>query len=331
MPCVIDKDKNILTPIPNIIDALQRQVALMGINKLKDVSYKASDAIVTCPIHKLGCENKPSCYVLLNDKGGNMAGTVHCFTCGYRANLTKFVADCLGTSYRNANEWLLGFVDYEVLYEDGLDFSKWEDEFDKILNEVDEPKASKDPYKDIKGVSVDELKQYDYIHPYMFQRKFNDWAIDKFEIGYDPKTEALTFPVYVNGKCLFVARRKVKYKRFDMPALRPKPIYGVDYLDDNKEVIVCESVINAITCWMYGRQAVALFGTGSKEQIEELKKLPQLKIVVCLDNDDAGENGTNRIINGLSNKIVTRLKVPKGKDVNDLTKEEFDALEEEIF
>lgn len=111
-------------------------------------------------------------------------------------------------------------------------------------------------------ITLDELKSYDYIHPYMFKRRLTDEIINKFDVGYDPKTQALTFPVWVDGRCLFVARRRVNYKRFDMPEIYPKPIYGLDYLTTN-EVIVCESILNALTCYVYGKEAVALFGTGS--------------------------------------------------------------------
>ena len=80
---------------------------------------------------------------------------------------------------------------------------------------------------------------------------------------------------------------------------------------------------------MYGRQAIALFGTGSSEQIEQLKNLPQRKIILALDGDEAGKNGINKILNKVDNKIITVLKTPEdGRDINDLTKEEFDSLEE---
>jgi DNA primase len=58
-------------------------------------------------------------------------------------------------------------------------------------------------------------------------------------------------------------------------------------------------------------------------------KLPYRKIILALDPDDAGEKGTKRIANKLNQyKIVTKLKIPNGKDINDLSKEEFDNLQE---
>lgn len=320
MYTIIDGNKVLETPIETILSALQQQIYASGINKLKHVNIHGRNASITCPIHKDGCENTPSCGILLEakktTKGWVPAGTVSCFTCGYRANITKFVADCLNISHRHAVEWLLSFTNYSFL-------SDIRDIGDINFEEVEE-----DTYKDLPIITSEDLKQYDYIHPYMFQRKLDDWLIDKFEVGYDPITDAITFPVYVNGRCLFVAKRRVKFKRFDMPEIYPKPIYGLDYLTDS-EVYVCESIFNALTCWKYGKQAVALFGLGSDEQIEALNSIPQRKIVLALDGDSYGLKARERIRKRLTNKIVTLLETPTdGRDINDLSFEEFQNLEE---
>ena len=268
MPFRID-DKIIETPVRTILESLQQQVQALGINKLKRIEYKTSEARITCPIHKNGCENTPSCYVALVDRGGIPAGTTHCFTCGYKANLLKLVADCMQTNCDSARKWLLGFCDYSLV-------EKVRDVPTLIQEEV-----KTNNYDTLPIITQEELRGYDYIHPYMFKRKLTPEIIQKFEVGYDPKTDSLTFPVYVNGKCLFVAKRKVKTKQFFLPKIEPKPIYGLDYITDN-EIIVCESVINALTCWVYGRQAIALFGLGSEYQIEVLKNIPQRKLIHLL-------------------------------------------------
>lgn len=324
MPPIIDGNKVINTPIKDILEMLVQQIYASRIDKLNTVDFKYNNARVTCPIHKDGHERTPSCDILLYDKQtvdfhGNKhtvpAGTVNCFACGYKANIVKFIADCLNISYRAATEWLLNFVDYTYLSDvrDIGDIS-----FDSVDN---------NNYASLPPITIDELRTYDYIHPYMFERKLTDTIIDKFEIGYDKKTDSLTFPVYVNGRCLFVAKRRTKFKRFDMPEINPKPIYGLDYVTGN-EVIVCESIINALTCWSYGKEAIALFGTGSSDQIAMLNNSNIRKFILALDGDEAGAIGTKRLLKGLTNKLVTVLDVPKGKDINDLTKLEFDQLDE---
>lgn len=314
MPLIIE-NKIIETPVKTIVDLLRQQLFLLRINKLERIEVKQNNIRCTCPIHKNGQERTPSCEILLEDKGDVTAGTVHCFGCGYRASLVKFIADCLNKTFREAKEWLLGVTTYSYI------------ENNRDLLELDLEAAKITFNNNWSEVSIDELKQYDYIHEYMFKRKLTDEIIEKFEVGYDPKLDAITFPVYVDGICRLVCKRRVKFKRFEMPEINPKPIYGLDYLTDN-EVIVCESVINALTCWSYGKQAVALFGTGSDWQIEQLNKIPQRHIILALDGDEAGRKGTARLLKGLTNKIVTVLQIPDGKDINDLSKEEFDNLEE---
>lgn len=316
MSLIID-DKAIETPIKDIVNLLIQELALRHIDKLDRVEYKQNNIRVTCPVHSGGHERTPSCDILMYDKGEVPAGTVRCFGCGYTTNLVRFIADCLNINYRKAKEWLLENTSYSLV----------ESVRDVQLLSLDE--------KDIQTqsnttVTLDELRGYDYIHPYMFKRKLTDEIIEKFEVGYDPKLDAITFPVYVNGECRFVCKRRVKFKRFDMPAMVEKPIYGLDYVTDS-EVIVCESIINALTCWVYGKQAVALFGTGSSKQIETLKSISPRKIILALDGDEAGRKGTDKIKKALTNKIVTTLKVPDGKDINDLTREEFYELEESFL
>lgn len=326
MPCIIDNNKVVLTPIIDIINMLQQQLYVNNINKLKNIQYKQLNARVTCPIHKEGLENTPSCDILLHDKetinsfGKKItvpAGTVHCFGCGYNASLVKFIADCLNITYRKATEWLLGFVDYEILIEQR-----------DIGEDIFLSKNVDNNYSELPAITCDILKEFDYFHPYMYERKLTDEIIEKFEIGYYPKEDVLTFPVYVDGKCLFVAKRKVKYKKFIMPKVNPKPIYGLDYVENEKEVYVTESIINALTLWSYGLKAIALFGTGSRYQIDLLNNINIRKYIICLDGDEAGINGRNRLLKFLNNKIVTYLDIPKNKDINDLSKEEFFNLKE---
>ena len=52
--------------------------------------------------------------------------------------------------------------------------------------------------------------------------------------------------------------------------------------------------------------------------------------MLALDPDDAGRSGIDRMKNSLlkSGKMVSVLNIPDGKDVNDLSEEEFNSLTE---
>ena len=69
--------------------------------------------------------------------------------------------------------------------------------------------------------------------------------------------------------------------------------------------------------------AIALLGTGTPEQFNLIKKLPFRKIVAAFDGDEAGDKGAKRLIKIINNKLVKSLVVPRGKDINDLSEQEF--------
>lgn len=165
----------------------------------------------------------------------------------------------------------------------------------------------------------------------MFERKLTKDIINKFDIGYDKKTNCITFPVYdINNNCLFVVKRNVSFKKFYIPEGIEKAIFGLNQIPkDCNEIIVCESVFNALTCWVYGKVGIALFGTGSKEQIETLKTLPVRKLILAFDGDDAGRKADMKFRLALNkDKLIKSYHLPEGKDINDLTKEEFLLLKE---
>lgn len=162
----------------------------------------------------------------------------------------------------------------------------------------------------------------------MFQRKLTEEVINKFDIGFDKKTNCVTFPVYnKDGKCLFVIKRNVSFKKFYIPENVDKEIFGLNQIPkDCNELIVCESVFNALTCEVYGRHAIALFGTGSEEQYKTLQKLNVRRYILMFDGDNAGRKAANRFKSNIKDKLITDIIMPEGKDVNDLSKEEFDEI-----
>ena len=165
-------------------------------------------------------------------------------------------------------------------------------------------------------ISEEELDKYRYIHPYMYERKMTDEVIEIFDIGYDKDTNCITFPVRDrNGNCLFIARRSVKAKYFNYPNNVEKPVYGIYELyqlkEFPKEVYICESMIDAITLWVHKKYAVALNGLGTKEQIEELNKLPCRKFILATDSDIPGQRARKKLKETIYNQLVTEIKLPE--------------------
>ena len=212
--------------------------------------------------------------------------------------------------------------------------------------DIDLDRDKKVSKQETKYIDEDELDSYRFTHPYAYERKLTDDIIEQFDVGYDDNflltdkngkdhiLRCLTFPVRdETGNTLFIARRSVDTKFFHYPEGVVKPVYGLYELSLIKpypnDIIICESIINCLTCWSYGKYAVALNGTGTPFQYEQLKRLPARHFILALDPDRAGENGREKLRKVLGkSKLLTEYILPKGKDINDLTKDEFDNLKE---
>ena len=190
----------------------------------------------------------------------------------------------------------------------------------------------------------------------MFQRRSltaiaTDPVIELFDIGYDQKTDCITFPIRdMQGRCLFVARRSVKTKFFNYPSKAEKPLYGLyEYrkvkdqavpdlpvrgdssgLEWGNAVIVCESMLDALTAWGYGKPALAMNGLGTELQFKQLRSLPCRKIILATDADSAGMSARVKIRKNVPNKIITEYiwDIKDAKDLNDMDEDMFNSLEE---
>lgn len=314
-----------------VLNELKVQLELNGILRFAEFKVGPRNIQFNCPVHADGQERKPSCGISTVNKEEVPAGTVHCFTCGYTATLEQMVSHCFGKDDEGAfgKEWLIkNFLTISI-----------ENRKDIILDL--QRGNNKNSSKYISGA---ELDSYRYYHDYMYKRRLTNEVIEQFDVGYDKHFElidkfgkvksvlrCLTFPVRdINGNTLFIARRSVDIKFFHYPEGVDKPIYGLYELPkDANEIIVCESILNTLTCYTYGKPSVALLGLGTEYQYDQLRKLPCRKIITALDPDGAGYRATERLKRALKgNKLVTSYVLPEGKDVNDLEKEEFENLEE---
>lgn len=309
--------------INNHVIDVDMEIILTDIHKITNGRYlnkihKRGDNIaITCPVHKNGQERNPSCYVY-NDRHSDSVpyGWYRCFTCGDQGPLYKLVSICLSTSIENAKQWLI----------DNYSNTFTEKSIELPLIELSKNTNLKHDYLD---ESI--LNEYAFFHPYMFQRGLTEEVILKFRIGYDKKSNAITFPVWdEKNNLLGITKRNVDTKFFHIPENMGKPIYLLNYvLNENiKDVVVCESQLDALKCWVWGIPAIALLGTGTKKQYKILNNCGIRFYHLALDNDLAGQHGTKRFLENIRKDVfVDIIKIPEGKDVNDLDKDEFLKLE----
>ena len=292
---------------------LERLRAETGKNLFKKIRVAGDNVVTNCPKHKDGQERKPSFSVFAKTDDAEVEfGKCHCFTCGYTASLPQMVADCFEADLSFGNKWLVQhygdtFIEQKE-YLPAIDLTKKEE---KCLPE-----------------SI--LEQYEFYHPYMWKRKLTKEVIDTFHVGYDKVTDMITFPVWdEHNKLKLLTKRSVSGKHFVIDKDVNKPVYLLNYIKKYNidTVMVTESQINCLYLWSMGYPAIALFGTGTSTQYEILKRSGIRHYILCFDGDEAGDKGAARFIHSMPKDILISVKkLPRGKDCNDLTKEEFDEL-----
>ena len=329
--------------LSDIIEELQSQLRLNDIPLLQKTREIPKDIMVQCPYHGSGQEHRPSAGIRKSD------GQFHCFACNEVHTLPELISYCFGHTEDVMGtfgwQWLTkNFACVEVETRKPLTLSFVRSTIERLRQEMEIPE---------KFVTEQELDSYRYTHPYWKKRGITDEnIIELFDLGYDKQTDCITFPVRDEyGRCLFVARRSTKTKYFNYPAGSEKPLYGLyEYLKDVQtsiarirtqrsgksyflkcasEVIVCESMLDALTAWQWGKYAVALNGLGNELQFKQLRQLPCRKLILATDNDEAGMKARARIRKNVTNKIITEYQFPDGvKDLNDLCFEGFERLQE---
>ena len=327
---MIINDVPILADCLTILYKLRADLVEMRIPLLSSIKDTPDNVMVSCIYHKNGQERRPSAGIKKD------TGVYHCFTCGEVHDLTEVISHCFGDDDNGVYgcQWILknfATVDIEEREEIKLDFER--------NTRKSKNNSNADISSDSLYVSAEELDSYRYYHPYMYKRGLTDDIIDIFDIGFDASTNCITFPIRdVFGNCLFVARRSVHTKYFNYPSGAVKPLYGlyelINKAPKTDEVVLCESMLDCLSCWVYGKPALALNGLGNELQFKQLRELDVRKIILATDMDDRGLEARTRIRrNSGSSKIVTEYLWPdlykQGvKDINDMTREQFRTLEE---
>ena len=322
------------TPLITTVEQVIRDLRIQsyGTGLFRDMRESGTDMMVTCPFHGGGKERNPSCGILLQEKTVNgktyEAGTTHCYTCGYTADLPQLVADIqgLGTKF-DGFKWLVKQYNYDTDERETPELNLYRGS-DEASTHIDEA--------DVKAYTKALLQSYEACE-YLKKRGLPNWIPVAFDLGYDAEDKTILFPVRdMSGKAVFYKGRSIAGKRFynakdvDKSSL----VYGLYELCNgnfsgidgkataDSEVWITESEIDALSLIGKGVYAVAIMGSHiSEKQARLLEKAPFRRYVLALDNDEAGRKGAVKIKD---------LLIPKGfrfvnltwhtglKDINDL-------------
>lgn len=309
MSALIIDNHIIDAPIETILNTIRAELTN---GKLRHFTRRGDNYSVTCPTHKDGRESHPSCQIYCGDSKDVEYGHMYCFTCGEQGPLWHFVGQCFDADDEFGKRWLIDrFGD---VYDDReLDLSS----FDLSYSTHDKNEV----------VLPDKMQKW---HPYMQKRRLSREICERFGVGYDPKTECIVFPVWdENGRLCMATRRSTESKMFFIDKGKEKPVYLLNFVNDYgiDEVTVVESQMNALTAWGWGYPTVALFGTGTEHQYDVLNRSSIRHYYLCFDGDEAGRKGIRRFLKNVRKDVFVDIIIMKeGKDVNDLTRDEYESL-----
>jgi len=337
----------------NELERLKAEVDLAELVRSSGVELKArgKDLVGLCPFHE---EKEPS-FVISPEKN-----LFHCLGCGAGGSVIDWVMKSEGVSFRHAVELLregqagggglrpvkrstvrrlpppveLEAADHELLVQ-VVDF------YHRTLKDSAEALA----YLKRRGLddpaAIDRFR-LGYANRTLGLRLPNSQRKAGREIrgrlvklgifrssGHEHLAGSLVIPVFdPEGRVGELYGRKIHTNlRRGTPAhlYLPGPHRGVWNLDAfraSKEIILCESLIDALTFWCAGyRHVTASYGTNgfTGEMLEAMKAFAIERVLIAYDRDEAGEEAAVELAEKLAGEGISCFRVlfPKGMDANE--------------
>jgi DNA primase len=168
---------------------------------------------------------------------------------------------------------------------------------------------------------------------YFNGRLITDESVRKFQLGYSDKRDMVTIPVHSpDGMCVGFVGRSVEGKEFkNSPKLpKSKTLFNLNRIKTSRQVYVVESSFDAIRLDQCGMPAVATLGASvNGTQIELLQKYFN-DVIVIADNDEAGGNMKDRLVEKLGPRVSVIQLNKQYKDIGDMDDESIKNLQFEF-
>ncbi len=147
--------------------------------------------------------------------------------------------------------------------------------------------------------------------------------------GHEHFSGCVVFPIIdpASGHVTEVYGRKIGPQAKGLPYHlylhgRHKGVWNESALAANEEVILCESIIDALTFWCAGlRNVTCSYGTNgfTSDHLAAMKRCRVKRVLIAYDRDDAGETAVEKLYPQLSAEGLEcfRVQFPKGMDANE--------------
>jgi len=287
-------------------EQVRRVITGSGIDIESEVD---SDYLIFCPYHNN--------YRTPAGEVSKERGTFFCFSCHESRSLIDLVMHVTQKSYFEASRFidsaktetdLLGSL--ENILKEKVDYVAYDEVQIKRLNNqaIESPRAVR--YFEGRRITLD--------------------SINKFSLGFSEKQDMITVPIQSPDGSMFVGfvARSIEGKDFKNTPNLPKSkiLFNLHRAKRYDTVYVVESSFDAIRLDQCGLAAVASLGSNiSKFQIELLTKSFN-SVIVIPDNDDAGKNMADKIIDKMGNRANAFFLPNRFKDIGDMTDADIEQL-----
>jgi len=286
-------------------EQIKRVLVGSGMNIESEVD---SDFIVFCPFH--GNHRTPAGEV---DKS---SGVFFCFSCHKVSDLIELIMHTSGRTYFESARYIK---------------SK---ETDSNISSLINTQLNKEPeFVEFDEFTIKRLNSAAIESPramrYFNGRLINDESVRKFQLGYSDKRDMVTIPVHSpDGMCVGFVGRSVEGKEFkNSPKLpKSKTLFNLNRVKTSRQVYVVESSFDAIRLDQCGMPAVATLGASvNGTQIDLLRRYFN-EIFVIADNDEAGGNMKDKLVEKLGSRVSVIQLNKEYKDIGDMDDESIKAL-----
>jgi DNA primase len=288
-------------------EQIKRVLSGSGIDIASEVD---SDYIIFCPYHN----NYRSPAGEIDKRNG----TFFCFSCQKIADLTEFVMHTSGRSYFES-------VRFIKSKETDMDISR----------DIEQKLYTKPAFTQFDELTIKRLNNQALESPramrYYSGRLIKEDSVKKFGLGFSEKQDMVTIPVHSpDGMEIGFVGRSIEGKEFkNTPGLpKSKTLFNIHRVKTSSKVYVVESSFDAIRLDQCGFPAVATLGANvSTAQTDLLQKYFN-NIIVIADNDEAGGNMKDKIVERLGSRVNVVKLDKQYKDIGDMTDEEIKNLDE---
>lgn len=262
-----------------------------------------SDFIVFCPFHP---NNRTPAGEVDKEHG-----TFFCFACHHVADLTELVMHISGRTYFEAARFIKSKesnLNVEAIVHKALSEKPDYVPFDELL------------IKRLNSQALESPRAMNYYRG----RLITEESVKNFNLGFSENQDMVTIPVTSpDGMHIGFVGRSVEGKTFkNTPGLpKSKTLFNLSRVKTADKVFVVESSFDAIRLSQCDLPAVATLGSNvSNFQIDLLKKFFN-NIYVVADNDDAGGNMAEKLLDKLSSRVSVIHLDKQYKDIGDMSDE----------